>query len=59
MKLNPCPNSSSHKLVHIERYDAYMCPECDEWTEPPCGCDAADCEFSAANRPERPSQAKP
>jgi hypothetical protein len=59
MKLRPCPNNPSHKLVHLMRYDAYMCPECDVWTEPDCECDAADCTFKAANRPERPSQAKP
>jgi hypothetical protein len=41
------------------RFDAFMCPECDVWCEPECGCYPEACEFKAANRPERPSMVKP
>ncbi len=33
-------------------YDAYWCPECDEWTERTCG--GGGCEL-CVSRPERPS----
>lgn len=54
-----CPNDPAHKPVHLMRYDSFMCPMCDVWTEPVCGCEPGTCEFKDANRPERPSQARP
>jgi hypothetical protein len=56
---SPCPNDTAHQTVHLMRYDAFMCPECDAWVEPVCNCEPAECTFKAAGRPERPSQAQP
>jgi hypothetical protein len=35
-----------------DRFDAYVCTDCDEWLERDCGDD--ECAFCSA-RPERPS----
>lgn len=60
--MNTCPRDASHKTVHLMKHDSYMCPQCDEWTEPECDCafdpaTAELCEFSG--RPAHPSECKP
>ncbi len=39
------------KEKYSEKYDAYYCEECNEWTEPKCNSD--NCEF-CPSRPDKP-----
>lgn len=41
----------SHFQIYYERFDAYFCPQCNEWSEPKCGNPA--CEY-CSQRPPQP-----
>lgn len=41
----------SNFIIHYEKYDAFFCAYCNEWTEKACG--DPDCEY-CKNRPEKP-----
>lgn len=43
------------KTIHIEKYDAYACLECNVWREDRCKDN--QCEF-CSSRPEFPREAK-
>jgi hypothetical protein len=53
-----CKVDSTHPISEWDgRYDSFVCLVCHTWTEPPCDCNIQECEFSAANRPENPTDA--
>ncbi len=52
MRRPKCPEHN--RTAHCMEFDAYCCPVCFMWLEPPCKC-KDDCEFAAK---ERPSSAK-
>ncbi len=50
-----CPKDPTHETTDwIGKYDSFACLVCKEWASPVCSCKPEDCEFKAANRPERP-----
>lgn len=51
MKCEKCDT----ELELSDKYDAYYCPECNEWTE--SKCDDKECQF-CLNRPETPKEVK-
>ena len=50
-----CKVDIKHKVVLIEKYDAYACLECNIWLEDKC--DDGDCIF-CSNRPDNPKNIK-
>jgi len=50
-KVPVCQVDIKHKVVLIEKYDAYACLECNTWLEDIC--DDTDCLF-CSNRPNKP-----
>lgn len=51
VRIPVCPINIEHKVVLIEKYDAYACLDCNIWLE--SGCDDKDCLF-CSNRPKTP-----
>ncbi|QCR33096.1 hypothetical protein [Lysinibacillus sp. SGAir0095] len=45
-----CSNCKAN-LVYYEEFDAYFCPECNEWTESKCS--DPNCKY-CPNRPYKP-----
>lgn len=52
-KIPVCQIDIFHNVVLIEKYDAYVCVECNIWLEDKC--DDEDCLF-CSNRPDEPSE---
>ncbi len=48
-----CEHCSS-VILYFYKYDAFICPECNEWLEK--GCNDPECMF-CANRPDTPLEA--
>lgn len=40
------------KTIHVERWDAYACMNCNRWNEP--ACSDPNCSF-CSKRPEKPT----
>ena len=59
--MSTCQKCST-TLLYCDRYDAFLCPSCDTWTEGTCA--EADCPYcpgrhdkpSACNHPDEPHE---
>ena len=48
----PCETCGERRIYH-DKYDAFFCPQCNQWLEVTCG--DPSCRYCAA-RPNRPLQ---